>query len=397
MSVVTPNVVHVTSWLSRQGGGIPPVIWNLAQHADRSEFSCLVAGLQDFWLETDRPTPSLPCVTGTLKGASAFGFASGLTSQVAARLNHASVIHAHGLWMHAGVMAQRCARRARCPRVVSPHGMLEPWALRNSRWKKRLAAWLFENKNLRSADCLHALCSAEAENFRRYGLRNPIAIIPNGVSLADLARPRLPSQNLSRAELAGSDQKILLFLSRLHPKKGLENLLQAWQTLAADFSDWRLVIAGAGDAAYETKLKSLVQTLHLSSRVVFIGPVYGAAKSELLAASAAFVLPSYSEGFSMAVLEAAAAGLPIMLTPECNFPELVGARAALETAPEIHAIAAQLRKLLKLSTAEREAMGARGRALIERHYTWPVLSAQMCQVYQWLLGRTARPDCVRLD
>jgi glycosyltransferase involved in cell wall biosynthesis len=387
------NILHITSWLSRAGGGIPPVIWSLAQNMSRSGLECCVAGLQDRWNGQDHPE-SVAVVCGAVSGPTALGYSRELQRRVTALVRPRSVIHAHGLWMHPGVVARQSSRRMNCPLVVSPHGMLEPWALQNSRWKKRLAAWLFENHNLQSAHCLHALCSAEAQHFRNYGLRNPIAVIPNGVDTTSLAGPKTDLSDLLGHNSVGIHQKAILFLSRLHPKKGLENLLAAWRGLAADYPQWRLVIAGAGDPAYEETLRQLIHDYDLARQVLIYGAAYGEEKRRLLLAVDGFVLPSFSEGFSVVILEAAAAGLPIVLTPECNFPELTAAGAAFEISPSAPAVEAGLRRLLKLSDAERQAMGARGRKLMQQSYTWPVITDQMLSVYRWLLGTDPKPACV---
>lgn len=397
MSSALTNVVHVTSWLSRAGGGIPPVIWSLAQQMELSGINCSVAGLQDQWNGVDIPD-TVPVVTGAITGPASLGYSGELVSKLAPLVRSGSVVHTHGLWMHPGVAARQSSRRARCPLMISPHGMLEPWALQNSRWKKRLASWWFEDQNLRSAHCLHALCQAEARSIRSYGLRNPIAIIPNAIDAAEMETPEAEigkAVSRKRIKLEGLEpgRKILLFLSRLHPKKGLENLLPAWAR-QQQAKEWVLVIAGAGEPAYEQQLRRLVIEYSLERTVLFCGSVYGEDKKQLLAAADAFVLPSFSEGFSMAILEAAASGLPVLLTPECNFPELAAADAALVVAPEATAIETGLNRLLALTDEERKQMGNRGRALVRESYTWPVVADKMLAVYRWLAGAGPKPACV---
>jgi poly(glycerol-phosphate) alpha-glucosyltransferase len=354
-----------------------------------------VFGLDDPWVKEDFANNAFPLMTGKVLGPATLGFSPDLKRQLQRHLTPRAVIHSHGLWMHPGISARKCAVRNRSPLVVSPHGMLEPWALQNSRWKKQLAGWLFENKNLRTANCLHALCAAEAENFRRYGLKNPIAIIPNGVDMPEVRGQRSEVRGPSTDHhLPSSDKKVLLFLSRLHPKKGLLNLLQAWKNMAPDFKDWQLLVAGGGEPAYEQELKAFSRGLILDQSVVFLGPLYGEEKKQILALADVFVLPSFSEGFSMAILEAAAAGLPVLLTGECNFPELSKANAAVEISPDSAGIESSLRQVLGLPEAQRNEMGRRGQVLVKQGYTWPLIARQMCQVYEWLLGSGPKPACV---
>jgi glycosyltransferase involved in cell wall biosynthesis len=278
--------------------------------------------------------------------------------------------------------------------VVTPHGMLEPWALANSAWKKRLFRLLVEDRNLAQARCLHALCQAEAANLRRLGLRNPIATVPNGVALDGIpARPDRAPLARAHPQLAG--RKVLLFLGRLHPKKGLPHLVEAWAALLREGAarDWALLVAGPDQLGHAAEVAARVRALELDEAVVLAGPAYGEAKRDLLAGADAFVLPSFSEGFSMAVLEAMAWRLPAVVSRQCNL-DVEGPGVGLLCEPDAVSVAARLRDLLAMSDAERGAMGARGRAEVELRYTWPTVAAQLAEVYRWLLGGEERPASV---
>jgi poly(glycerol-phosphate) alpha-glucosyltransferase len=386
------SVIHVTSWLSRKGGGIPPVIWALARETHLRKISVSVIGLKDQWTSDDCPETGVHYAATEVIGPSTFGFSPGMQKQLKA-IAPPGIIHSHGLWMYPGLVARKYAAHTGGRLLVSPHGMLEPWALNNSRWKKRLVANLFENKNLRNADCLHALCTAEAENFRRYGLKNPIAIIPNGVDLEESAS--VPSNLITDRFPESKGRRRIIFLSRLHPKKGLTNLLAAWRRISVEFKDWQLLIAGSGDPLYEQELKNFAQNMILNQDVLFLGAVYGSDKKQILEAADAFVLPSFSEGFSMAVLEASAHALPVLLTRECNFPELAKSNAAIEISPDLTAVETGLRQILGMPEEQRKAMGQRGRDLMRKSYTWPVVAEEMCRVYNWLAGNGPAPKTVQ--
>jgi glycosyltransferase involved in cell wall biosynthesis len=388
------NIIHVTSWLSRNGGGIPPVIWALARESSRSGIKTSIVGLMDEWVKDDCKNGDVEFAAGQIIGPKALGFSPELKKQLEARVESKGIIHTHGLWMYPGWAARKCARKNNCRLVISPHGMLEPWALNHSTWKKKLAEHLFESENFHKADCIHALCEAEAVNFRRYGLKNPIAIIPNGVDFEEFQGQGSDAIVEKFPELRG--RKRILFLARLHSKKGLGNLLEAWQKMAADFKDWQLLIAGSGEPAYVEQLKTQARDLVSSQSVVFTGPLYGDSKKQILAAADVFVLPSFSEGFSVAILEAAASGLPVLLTPECNFPELARANAAIEIPATSDGVEVGLRQILSLPDDQRKAMGSRGQELIKRFYTWPAIADQMRRVYDWLLGSAAMPATVKL-
>jgi poly(glycerol-phosphate) alpha-glucosyltransferase len=299
------------------------------------------------------------------------------------RCENWDVLHLHALWMYTSLVAAKWRRRTTHPLVVSPNGMLEPWALSNSAWKKRLAGLIYEYRMLRNASVIHANTRKELSDIRNFGLRNPVAIIPNGVSLpARMARP-------------GGGSLRLVFLGRLHPKKGLRELLAAWAQLAAgERSDWRLAIAGWDDGGHEAELRRLAKESEIASSVEFVGPKFGPEKEELLGEATAFVLPSFSEGLPMAVLEAWSYGLPVVMTEHCNVPEGFASEAAVRVAPEADSIAAGLRVLMRMTHGELAAMGARGRALVERQFSWPQIAAQMAEVYRWVLGGGTPPACV---
>jgi poly(glycerol-phosphate) alpha-glucosyltransferase len=274
--------------------------------------------------------------------------------------------------------------------------MLDPWVVRNAQWKKRLAGWLYENAHLRGAACLHALCEAEAEAIRAYGLRNPICIIPNGID-PPAATPAEPSP--WQANLP-DDAKVLFYLGRLHPKKGLPHLLRAWAAVHLAHQNaaaWHLVIAGWDQGGHETELKAQAELLGLATRVHFVGPQFNAAKHASYHRADAFILPSFSEGLPMTVLEAWSYGLPVLMTPQCNLPEGFQADAALRIDPDPERIAQGLTTLFALPDHERTAMGERGRALVAQRFTWPGIAQQMLSVYQWVLGQGERPECVHLD
>jgi glycosyltransferase involved in cell wall biosynthesis len=323
-------------------------------------------------------------------GSEAFGYAPRLPRSLHHR--RASLLHANGLWMYPSLASFRWSRRARRPYLISPRGMLDPWAVSNAAWKKRLVGWWFENAHLAGAACLHALTEAEARAIRAYGLSNPICVVPNGIDLPD-ATGRAPP---GWAGDVGKDRKIMLFLGRLHPKKGLANLLAAWQDVqpTAGAQGWILVIAGWDQDRHEQQLKRMPAAQELGATLRFVGPQFGDAKAASFAGADAFVLPSLSEGLPLAVLEAWSYGLPVLMTEACNLPEGFAAGAALPLGTDRAGIAAGLRRLFALSDAERRDIGARGRALVRERFTWGSVGGQMTAVYDWVLGGGPPPSCV---
>ena len=313
------------------------------------------------------------------------------------------VVALQGLWQYSSIATRRQWRRRGVPYVISPRGMLDKWALANSRWKKVLAAWVFENGVLRDAACLHALCESEADAMRAYGLRQRIEVVPNGVVL-----PAEPAGD-RRSKIGDRvGRRRLVFLGRIHPKKGLAGLVRAWAALKRDigearFSEWEFVIAGWDQGGHVGELKRLCADLGLriadgtkaldarpstldSAEVLFFGPAFEEEKKALLRSADAFVLPSFSEGLPMSVLEAWACGLPVVMTPECNLPEGFAYQAALEirNSETGNSNWDGLRFLLEMTDSERREMGMRGRRLVEDKFTWPKVAARMKEIYESL-------------
>ena len=383
----------LTSWLSHRGGGPPEALRPLARDLEAQGVGVTVFGLadpsdprfQDRWarasIRTARPWRPLT-----------FGYAPALAGLL--ERSCPDLIHVHGLWMYGSLASLRWSRRCRRPRIVSPHGMLDPWAVRHSAWKKRVAGALYEHAHLRGAACLHALNQAELRAIRAAGLRNPVCVIPNGI---DLPGDR-PSSPPAWADRIGG-RKVLLFLGRLHPKKGLVSLVRACGRVRRDpaAQDWALVIAGWDQGGHERALQDLVEELSLERFVLFVGPQFGEAKAASYAVADAFVLPSFSEGLPMAVLEAWSHGLPVLMTEACNLPEGIAAEAARRIEPQVGGMAEGLRELFAMSGAERARMGARALRLAAERFSWPSVAAQMKDVYEWVGGRGAPPPTVSLD
>lgn len=335
----------------------------------------------------------LPVSLARTIGPSRFGFAPSLPEAlVTAQLE---VVSTHGLWRYTSRATSLWHARTGKPYVVSPHGMLDPWALRNSPKRKRAAGWLFEDRHLDRANCLRALCQSEATAIRDYGLRNPVAIIPNGVVLPELDGNPVPGW--SRVDsLAGA--RILLSIGRLHPKKNLLALIQGWKQLrdarARGIDEWRLVIAGWDEGGYAGELKACVDALGLTSQVWLPGPLFGQEKEAAYRNASAFIIPSLSEGLPMVVLEAWSYALPVLMTAECNLPEGFAARAALPMGTSAEAMATTLADLFLLNNPEKTAMGQRGRELCARDFNWPRIATQTKELLHWVLGEKARPDFV---
>ena len=382
------------SSVSRNAGGLHESVRRLAQSLQCSaETDVHVLSLRDEHTDEDLASwAPLSTSVFPVQGPWQFGYAPQL-KRALFELD-ADIVQVHGLWMYPSVAASAWHRRTRRPFIVNPHGMLDEWAVNNSRWKKRLAGFLYENPTLRKASCIRALCQAEAKAVRAYGLNNPICVIPNGIDLP--AEPvTTPPPWAGKIE---PGRKVLFYLGRLHPKKGLPNLLRAWadvcQRHVRQSEQWDLAIAGWSQSGHEEELQELAKQKGIASRVHFLGAQFGPAKASAYHHADAFVLPSFSEGLPMVVLEAWAHGVPVLITPECNLPEGFAADAAIRIETGVKQMAAGLEKLFSMSRADRQAMGARGYQLAAKQFAWSQIASDVRATCNWVLGGGDKPSCV---
>jgi glycosyltransferase involved in cell wall biosynthesis len=381
------RVGFLVSSVSREAGGLFQSVRGFAKAVASTNANVRVFGIRDEQSAVDLQEWRPLSVQTFRPRLRAWGYSNQL---VPAMLDaDLDILSVHGLWKYCSVGSQRWHRQTGRPYVVHPHGMLDSWALRNARWKKRIAAAHYENQHLRGAACLCALSEAEAQSIRSYGLRNPICVIPNGVDLPDLRE--------SNAKTQSANRKTLLYLGRLHRKKNLANLIRAWNktfnSQRRNSDSWVLEIAGWHQRGYESELMGIAA----GDSVVFLGPQFGAEKSECYRTCDAFILPSLSEGLPMTVLEAWSYAKPVLMTAECNLPEGFSAKAAVRIGSSSDEIAAGLKQLVEMSDDDRAAMGARGRNLIATRFCWPRIGEQMRAVYDWVLGAGAPPQTIRLD
>lgn len=307
---------------------------------------------------------------------------STLRNQLRGLIESADGVHIHGIWGEHCSMAAGIAREAGKPYIVAAHGMLEGWAMQQKRLKKMVYSMLVERPNLQAAACLQALTRGEVDDYRRFHVLNPVAVIPNGVDVPVGVTPSLFLESWPQLK----DKRLVIFLSRLHPKKGLDILCQVWSRLRRRFPDHHLVLAGPDFNNTRASTQELVEMLDMREAVTFTGMLTAAMKWSALAAAELFVLPSYSEGFSMAVLEAMAMAVPVVITRPCNFPEVSERSCGMVVEPDARQIEAAMAALLGATSAERRHMGRNGQDLILQRYTWETIGRQLTDVYDWVLG-----------
>ena len=291
-------------------------------------------------------------------------------------------LHIHSVWDPATRSAGQAALRVGIPYVLTTHGMLDRWGMRQGivrPIKKRIALRLAIGRVLRGASFLHALTMGEQDGIRSFGYGARIAVVPNGMFLEEIP-PRSNAAALRQSHPAVGEGPFVLFLGRLHPVKGIDRLLAGFRYVVDGMPKARLVIAGP-DYGEERTLRSQVTSLGLDRNVTFLGPVFGATRFDLMRECQLFCQMSRYEGFSVALLEALACGCPIVASEECRFPEIAseGAGYVIEANPK--SIAEAVLGLLRDPQARRAASLA-GPDLVRREFTWSEVARRMDDAYR---------------
>lgn len=295
-----------------------------------------------------------------------------------------SIIHDQGIWLLNNHAVVGVARETKTPLIVSPHGMLAPWAFDHKALKKKIAWFLYQKKDLESVDLFHATSQQEACNIFESGFRKPVAVIPNGVEIP-LWQERIITNN---------SRKTILFLSRIYPVKGLLNLVSAWQEIKDP--NWRIVVAGPDESGHKQEVVAAIKAAGLQDCFEFIGSVDDDAKWQWFFNSDLFVLPSYTENFGIVIAEALACGVPVITTTGTPWEELITQKCGWWVDIGVKPLADALSKAIALSDLERSAMGMRGRQFVEGSFSWGKIARDMRSVYEWVLHGGTKPTCVKI-
>lgn len=332
--------------------------------------------------DTQLPTPCESAAGGKLT-ATAIPIAGGfdrwrvaalrreMTAWVAA--NPEGIVHVNTLWQPIVHVACAIAQKQRRPYLVTPRGMLEPWALNAKRWKKLAAWWAYQRRDLKAATILHATSDMEAANIARLDLGVPIAVIPNGLAVP-AAVALAPAKTAAR--------RTAIFLGRIHPVKRPLDLIHAWRELRP--AGWKLQFVGDGADDFRAAIEREAQSVGDGAEIEFVGEVDDAEKWRRLAAADLLVLPSASENFGIVIAEALAIGVPVITTRGTPWHDLDrhGCGMCIEIGPA--PLTAALRHMLALDPTELRAMGQRGRAWIARDFSWDRIVSHLRQIYAWM-------------
>ena len=394
------RILHLVTLAALRSGGLGAVSLSLAREQRSLGHESTIWSLDSPAEATEAASTygfEGPIVTWPVLGPSMVGYSPAAERMAGSDAGgYYDILHQHSIWMANSRVTNHWRATFRRPTVVSPHGALEEYALKRSKWKKWLAALCYERKNLRLASCLYATSEAEATSFRSYGLRNPITVIPNGIPDAQIHSAGEGARFRERYSIP-PDKRLILFISRLHPKKGLSLLFEAMAIIRKQLANWCLVVAGSDELGHRRELQLLSTRLGIEDLIQYTGPLWGAEKQNAFAAADLFVLPTHSEGFGIIIAEALGAGLPVVTTRGAPWQELLTHHCGWWVDVSTSAIRDALLDAIQRPKHELVEMGQRGKTLVAQKYTWSQVTRKSLMLYEWLLGLGKRPDFVAMD
>lgn len=355
------KILHVVGQLTLQWGGVSLFVAEVANEQSR----------QSHQVRIFVGTPFVKSNCHEIEPSVAIHDAKGALDELIA---DSDIVHVHGLWLPLYHRALKAARRLGIPTTLSTHGMLEPAALRFSRWRKRAAWALYQRRDFRSASLLHVTAPPELATLRKLAIRQPLVVAPPGV--------HVPSQESLQGKKGGLHA---LFLGRLHPIKGIDLLIDAWLAVAP--AGWTLQVAGPDEANLQSKLaEQIAASGNPQVRIEWLGERFGRAKTTLLEQADLVIVPSRSENFAITVIEALAYGNPVLTTTGTPWTNLPGLGIGWVCEPQSSSLATALRIACGCPPAELSLMGNRGRSWVAETYSWHRSVQNLVDAYAGVVG-----------
>jgi glycosyltransferase involved in cell wall biosynthesis len=390
------KIVHILPMVGRRSLGIGQVALNLAKQQRKlgceAEVWCTDSEEEVHMAVVDNGMPERVITRYEALKFSRIYFSRSMERAVCRDAGGAiDVVHQHGVLTALSRVTNRWRATRKGFTVIAPHGCLDGVGLDRSRWKKKIALMAYEGENLHQASCLHATSMLEVESLRKFGLRNPVALIPNGLSKEWLESTGNGSRFLQNFSLP-EGKSVMLYLGRVTPLKGLPMLIRALARIRSQLDNWLLVIAGPEEFNHAATMVDLIKEQKMQRWVRIVGPLYGQQKRDAFAAASLFVLPSYSEAFSLVVVEALGAGVPVLTTKGVPWSELETHNCGWWTKATEDSLLDALKEIIDLPEAVLGKMGRSGKELVIKNYTWSQAAQKTRLLYQWLLGGGGRPE-----
>jgi glycosyltransferase involved in cell wall biosynthesis len=386
------KILHLSNIAGVTSGGIGDVAQAMIRHQNKLSVDSYLwfPGDADKKAEVHKLTNVPLNQIEALKtiGPDHFGIAPSLMNKRLFVIENFDVIHQHGAFLPISLFSKSLSKKIKI--VISPHGLFEPERLEIQYWKKIIARVLFENSNFKNCACLVACSRQEALNLESLNFEVPIAILPNGIEDSFILEKTTEQQRAIFREVKKipKDKKILLFISRIHPLKGLPLLLEVVSKLKIEFqkNDWLLVIAGIDENNHEQELKKIVKAHKLEKFVQFVGPVFGIEKTLMFDTASTFILPSLNENFGIVIIEALARGIPVITTKNTPWADVEDFNCGWWIERTKKALVLTLQNMLKLDSKELSLMGESGTKLVKKKYLWTSIAKQSISLYNWILS-----------
>jgi len=316
--------------------------------------------------------------------------------ELTALANSIEIVHVHGVWPPICWVVGAWARKNGKHLLLSPRSSFQHWELNQTLLKqaKKWLAWqLYTKRLLKECRVIHATATNEIEAIKATGIRAEVAVIPNGINALEFGNLP-PKVTFCKYFPQLSNNRILLFMSRIHPTKGLINLAHAWGKLALQFPDWYLLIVGPDYANHRSEVEAILKTYNIEDRYTFAGHLTGEHRLAVYNAADLFVLPTYSENFGIVIGEALAAKVPVITTTETPWEDIERHKCGWIIRPRQNDLIEILAKALSLDKSVLDEMGERGRSFIEENYSWESVALKMKRLYHWMLYGGEKPEFV---
>lgn len=382
------NIAHIIGNFSPEFGGPPVSLRNYVIGQQKRGHALRLYALEGYRGMSPAfrlPTP-IEQFVAPVAAPERLGASKGLRQRIFSD-PPADVYHLHGIWMRAMYYGAERARRARRPYLIEINGALDPLELAIKPWRKRIARWLYQDRMLHDAACIHVNSEREAVHLRALGFQRPLVVIPAGFNVeeatAHLAVARQSPPAWGR-QLEG--RRVLLYLARVFPDKGIDDLITAWAGLASRHPDWDVVVVGPGTAQDVSMRQQRCAELKIDSRVKWIGLVTDTERAWAYDRADIYVLPSHKENFGNTVQEALGFGTPVITTTATPWLKLGEWGCGWVCDDNAAALAKTLDSALPCSPTTLQAMGARGRTVIAEGFTIDRVVEDQLAVYRWLLG-----------